>query len=113
MREERGRDPAALAIRWVLANDAVASVLIGPKNVSQLECYLKAAASPYDAEDEAFLGSLCTPGHLPCRAATTRAIRCRGGSSGTSERPFLAASSPRPGGARRGGGHAIGRFPAY
>ena len=61
---ERGRDPAALAIRWVLANDAVASVLIGPKNLSQLDSYLEAAASPYDAKDETFLDGLCTPGHL-------------------------------------------------
>lgn len=57
--------PAHLALQWVLANDAVKSVLIGPRTVDQLNAYLKAAKAPYDADDEAFLSALCTAGTTP------------------------------------------------
>jgi aryl-alcohol dehydrogenase-like predicted oxidoreductase len=63
--EQRGRSPSGLALKWVLANDAVPSVLIGPKNVGQLHSYVSAANEPYDADDEAFLSGLCTPGTTP------------------------------------------------
>ena len=45
--EASGRDPAALAIRWVLANEIVSSVLIGPKTLAQLAAYLAAPSVPY------------------------------------------------------------------
>lgn len=57
--------PAHLALQWVLANDAVKSVLIGPRTVGQLNDYLNAVKAPYDADDEAFLSALCTPGTTP------------------------------------------------
>jgi aryl-alcohol dehydrogenase-like predicted oxidoreductase len=63
--EERGRSPAGIALRWVLANDAITSVLIGPRTVDQLRSYLAAANEAYDAEDEAFLSGLCTSGTTP------------------------------------------------
>jgi len=66
--EATDRDPAALAIRWVLANSAVASVLTGPKSVAQLNGYLQALTLDYDAEDEARLDTFCAPGHTPVPA---------------------------------------------
>jgi aryl-alcohol dehydrogenase-like predicted oxidoreductase len=60
-----GRDPAALALRWVLANRAVSSVLIGPKNVAQLQGYLDAMAVDYTEADERALSSICASGHTP------------------------------------------------
>lgn len=66
--EATGRDPAALAIRWVLANSAVASVLIGPKTVTQLNGYLRAFAFSYGEEDEAALDRFCASGHTPAPA---------------------------------------------
>ncbi|RLQ87206.1 aldo/keto reductase [Notoacmeibacter ruber] len=59
---ESGRNPAHLAIRWVLANDAVTSVLAGPRTVSQIEGYLEALKTRYDSADEEMLSSLCIPG---------------------------------------------------
>ncbi|MCB8840783.1 aldo/keto reductase [Aurantimonas sp. VKM B-3413] len=63
--DRSGRPPAGLAIRWVLANEGIPSVLIGPKTLDQLEGYLKAIETPYGPEDEAFLSGLCAPGQLP------------------------------------------------
>lgn len=61
----RQREPGSLAINWLLANEAVTSVLIGPKSVDQLEAYLAAPGGGYDAADEEFLSALCPPGHTP------------------------------------------------
>lgn len=63
--EESGRDPVGLAINWVLANDAVSSVLIGPKTLSQVEAYISAVDAEYTVADEEFLSSLCATGHTP------------------------------------------------
>lgn len=63
--EGKGRDPVSLAINWLLANQAITSVLMGPKSLAQLQSYLDAVAGAYTAEDEAFLSALCAPGHTP------------------------------------------------
>lgn len=63
--EATGRDPVSLAINWVLANDAVTSVLIGPKSLTQLETYLRSASADFTDEDEKFLRTLCAPGQTP------------------------------------------------
>ncbi|KFB08245.1 aldo/keto reductase [Nitratireductor basaltis] len=63
--DTKGRTPAHLALQWVLANSAVKSVLIGPRTLEQLEAYLGAVNAPYDADDEAFLSALCSPGTTP------------------------------------------------
>lgn len=60
-----GRDPIALAIQWVLANQAVTSALIGPKNLAQLKAYVAAATAPYGEGDEAVLSALCPSGQTP------------------------------------------------
>ncbi len=59
------RDPAALAIQWVLANEIVSSVLIGPRTLEQTRGYLAAASVAYDAADETALSALCASGHTP------------------------------------------------
>lgn len=63
--DAKGVAPAHLALQWVLANDAVTSVLIGPRTVDQLNAYLEAMNTPYDGQDEDFLSALCTPGTTP------------------------------------------------
>lgn len=63
--EKTGRSPASLAVQWVLANDAVTSVLAGPKTRAQLDGYLDALQTTYTADDEAYLAGLCASGHLP------------------------------------------------
>jgi aryl-alcohol dehydrogenase-like predicted oxidoreductase len=60
-----GRDPVGLAIQWVLANEAVASVLMGPRTLAQLETYLDAVTTDYTAEDETLLSALCASGQTP------------------------------------------------
>ena len=59
------RSPISLAIKWVLANAAVPSVLIGPKSIIQLDAYLAAAGTPYAGADESYLSDLCASGHTP------------------------------------------------
>ncbi|MEF2553734.1 aldo/keto reductase [Aurantimonas sp. A2-1-M11] len=63
--EQTGRDPGAMAVNWLLANAAVTSILMGPRNVAQLDGYLGAVDTRYDAEDEAVLSALCASGHTP------------------------------------------------
>lgn len=63
--ERSGRSPVGLALNWVLANEAVKSVLIGPKTLSQLEAYVSAVDTAFTAEDEEFLSALCATGHTP------------------------------------------------
>jgi len=60
-----GRDPAALAVQWVLANKAVSSVLIGPKSVEQLQGYLAAMPVAFTEADERALSAICASGHTP------------------------------------------------
>lgn len=58
----RGRSLSGLALRWVLTNRLVSSVIAGPRTPEQLRAYLDALATPYDAEDEAVLSALALPG---------------------------------------------------
>lgn len=48
-----GRSSADVALRWVLENAAVSSVLIGPRTVAQLDAYLAGPDTAYDDADEA------------------------------------------------------------
>jgi aryl-alcohol dehydrogenase-like predicted oxidoreductase len=57
-----GRKTADLALQWVLANRNVASVLIGPKNLVQLQGYLDAMATPFTPEDEAAFEAVAPTG---------------------------------------------------
>ncbi|MEM6974619.1 MAG: aldo/keto reductase [Pseudomonadota bacterium] len=62
--ETRGVAPADLALAWVTANRAVSSVLIGPRNMEQLDGYLGSTAVTADAEDEAAVDAICPAGSV-------------------------------------------------
>ncbi len=57
-----GRRTADLALAWVLANEIVTSVLVGPRTMEQLRGYLDALATSVTAEDEALVDRLVPSG---------------------------------------------------
>jgi aryl-alcohol dehydrogenase-like predicted oxidoreductase len=59
----KGTTAGHLAVRWVLANPIVTSVIAGPRTLEQWQDYLAAVASKFDAEDEALVDTLVRPGH--------------------------------------------------
>ena len=61
--EARGMTPGQFALNWVLANPIVTSVLAGPRTLEHWQEYLGALEHELNAEDEAFIDSLVTPGH--------------------------------------------------
>lgn len=61
--EKRGRTAVGFGVNWVLANPLVSSVIAGPRTESQWQGYLAAIDEPFDAEDEALLDRLVSPGH--------------------------------------------------
>jgi aryl-alcohol dehydrogenase-like predicted oxidoreductase len=60
--EERGIVPAEFALAWVLQKPGVTSPIIGPKNLSQYEAYLKALDITVTEEDNVAMDSLFPPG---------------------------------------------------
>ena len=61
--EKKGMTAGDFAVRWVLANPIVTSVIAGPRTLDQWNAYLGALAKPFDAEDESLVDSLVRPGH--------------------------------------------------
>jgi aryl-alcohol dehydrogenase (NADP+) len=61
--EKKGLTAAQFAIAWVLSNRIVSSVIAGPRTFEQWNDYLSAVGRRLDAEDEALVDSLVTPGH--------------------------------------------------
>jgi aryl-alcohol dehydrogenase-like predicted oxidoreductase len=61
--ERKGSTVAHLATAWVLANQAVSSVIAGPRTLAQWQDYLPALDYEVTAEDEALIDSLVRPGH--------------------------------------------------
>ena len=61
--EARSLTPTAFALGWVLNNRLVHGVIAGPKTLDQWQGYLDAVGQPFDAEDEAFVGTLVAAGH--------------------------------------------------
>lgn len=57
-----GRRTADLALRWVLENRIVSSVLIGPKTAAQLDDYLQGPSCSWGAGDEEFFETLVPAG---------------------------------------------------
>lgn len=57
-----GREPAGVALAWVLANPIVSAVLIGPRTMAQLRAYLGWAATPHLPGDERAVDALAAPG---------------------------------------------------
>ena len=60
--EATGRRLADVALQWVLANEIVTSVLIGPRTMEQLRSYLGALGTSCGPEDEAVVDHLVPPG---------------------------------------------------
>ena len=56
--KELDKPPAQLAIAWVMAHPAITSVLVGARDVAQLEPVLGAADLALSAEDRAAIGAL-------------------------------------------------------
>ena len=61
--EKKGMTAGDFAVRWVLANPIVTSVIGGPRTLDQWDSYLGALGRDFDADDEALIDSLVTPGH--------------------------------------------------
>jgi aryl-alcohol dehydrogenase (NADP+) len=59
----KGTTAGHLAVRWVLANPIVTSVIAGPRTLEQWKDYIAAVDSKFDAEDEALVDTLVRPGH--------------------------------------------------
>ena len=60
---ERGVTPGQFAIAWVLHNRFVTAAIGGPRTLSQWEDYGAALSYRLDAEDEALVDGLVSPGH--------------------------------------------------
>lgn len=82
-----GRRVADVALRWVLENPAVSSVLVGPRTVAQMEAYLAGPATAFDDADEAAIDSIVPTG-TAVGAYTDPAYPIRG--------RFRAPGLPRP-----------------
>jgi aryl-alcohol dehydrogenase-like predicted oxidoreductase len=59
----KGATVSQLAIGWVLNNRLVTGVIAGPRTEAQWQDYLAALEHRFDAEDEALIDRLVTPGH--------------------------------------------------
>jgi aryl-alcohol dehydrogenase (NADP+) len=61
--EAKGMSASDFAIRWLLHNRLVTSVLAGPRTFEQWTGYLGALRHGFSAEDEALVDALVAPGH--------------------------------------------------
>jgi aryl-alcohol dehydrogenase (NADP+) len=61
--DKRGMTPIDFAMRWVLNNETVSSVIAGPRTAEQWTAYLGAFDHEFAAEDEALVDSLVASGH--------------------------------------------------
>lgn len=60
---ERGIDPTAFAIAWVLNNKLVTSTIAGPRTEAHWDSYIRALDVRLSQEDEALINALVTTGH--------------------------------------------------
>ncbi len=61
--EKKGLTATQFALAWVLNNRIVSAVIAGPRTFEQWTDYLSAVGKSLDADDEALIDSLVTPGH--------------------------------------------------
>jgi aryl-alcohol dehydrogenase-like predicted oxidoreductase len=59
----KGLTATQFALAWLLSNRIISSVIAGPRTFDQWTDYLSAVGKVLDAEDEALIDSLVTPGH--------------------------------------------------
>ncbi len=76
--EERDMTGSQYAINWLLNNELVSSVILGPRTLAQWKDNLGALAHDWTAEDEAFVDSLVPPGHLSTPGFTDPRYPVRG-----------------------------------
>lgn len=62
---ERGVDPTAYAVAWVLANPFVTGAIVGPRTVEQLEAYLPGVDVAMGPQDEEAIDAIVPPGGHP------------------------------------------------
>jgi len=60
---KKGLTATQFALAWLLSNRIISSVIAGPRTFEQWTDYLSAVGKVLDAEDEALIDSLVTPGH--------------------------------------------------
>ena len=60
---KRDMTVADFAVRWLLNNRLVSSVIAGPRTAAQWQAYLGALDAAFTAGDEAFCDKLVAPGH--------------------------------------------------
>jgi aryl-alcohol dehydrogenase-like predicted oxidoreductase len=60
---KKGSSPGHFAVRWVLNNPIITSVIAGPRTLEQWKDYLAALEAKFDAQDEALVDTLVSPGH--------------------------------------------------
>jgi len=61
--QAKGITLAQWATAWVLANQAISSVIAGPRTLAQWQDYLPALGYDWAADDEALVNGLVAPGH--------------------------------------------------
>ena len=59
---QRGVEPAAFAVAFVLANPIVTAVIAGPRTIEQWRGYVEGVAVGWSAEDEVIVDELVRPG---------------------------------------------------
>ncbi len=61
--QRKGVSAADFALAWVLNNELVTAAITGPRTEAHWDGYVKALDVVLDADDEAFVDGLVTPGH--------------------------------------------------
>jgi aryl-alcohol dehydrogenase-like predicted oxidoreductase len=74
----KGLSTVAFAIAWVLKNRFVSAAIAGPRTQEQWDSYLPALDAKLDAEDEAFVDDLVSPGHASTPGYTDPAYPIEG-----------------------------------
>jgi len=74
----KGLSTVAFAIAWVLKNRFVSAAIAGPRTQEQWDSYLPALDAKLDAEDEAFVDGLVSPGHASTPGYTDPAYPIEG-----------------------------------
>lgn len=60
---DRGVDPVAFALGWVLNNRLITAAIAGPRTLEQWEGYVRALSYTFTPEDEALVDRLVAAGH--------------------------------------------------
>jgi len=67
---ERNLSPVQFATLWCLNNRLITSVIAGPRTLDQWQDYLGITGRSWQADDEAFVNGLVSPGHMSTHGFT-------------------------------------------